>query len=197
MTEPARNTRKLLLDAAIAEFAESGYAGARTDRIASDAGVNKQLIFYYFGSKAGLYDAVLQDAQRRLAAERDGVTAAARGPDALRRLFRAVFEVLVAERAVTRLIARGLREPEPMGAAARAAVSDLVDRFAAVISDGQGTGYFRDEVDPKLAAQQAVVLSLGYLGMSAALNGDGPSGEIDHGAWLESASQLLVRSLIW
>ena len=44
--------------AATAEFAEYGIAGARVDRIAETAGVNKQAIYAYFGSKESLFDAV-------------------------------------------------------------------------------------------------------------------------------------------
>jgi TetR/AcrR family transcriptional regulator len=57
--DPAR-TRELILDAALVEFGDHGYAGARTGAIASRAGVNQQLISYYFGGKAGLYEAVRQ-----------------------------------------------------------------------------------------------------------------------------------------
>ncbi len=42
------------------EFAARGYAGARVGDIAERAGVNKQLITYYFGGKEGLYQAVRQ-----------------------------------------------------------------------------------------------------------------------------------------
>lgn len=42
------------------EFATHGYAGARTDAIASRAGVNRQLISYYFGGKRGLHDAIAE-----------------------------------------------------------------------------------------------------------------------------------------
>ncbi|MFD2078085.1 DNA-binding transcriptional regulator, AcrR family [Actinopolymorpha cephalotaxi] len=56
--DPER-TRERILDAALAEFAAKGYAGARVNEIADRAGVNKQLISYYFGGKAGLYDALL------------------------------------------------------------------------------------------------------------------------------------------
>jgi AcrR family transcriptional regulator len=45
--------------AATDEFAEHGVAGARVDRIAKAAGANKQLIYAYFQSKDGLFDAVL------------------------------------------------------------------------------------------------------------------------------------------
>ena len=51
-------TRERLLDAATAEFAERGIAGARVDRIAAAASANKAQIYHYFGSKDGLFDAV-------------------------------------------------------------------------------------------------------------------------------------------
>ncbi|WP_432587034.1 TetR family transcriptional regulator [Streptomyces sp. HD1123-B1] len=52
--DPERS-RRLLLEAAMDEFAEKGYAGARVQDIADRAGVNKQLINYHFGGKEGLY----------------------------------------------------------------------------------------------------------------------------------------------
>jgi AcrR family transcriptional regulator len=53
-------TRHALLDAARHEFADKGLAGARVSEIAERAGVNKQLISYYFGGKQGLYDALVE-----------------------------------------------------------------------------------------------------------------------------------------
>lgn len=52
-------TRARLLNAATAEFAAHGIAGARVDRIAAAAEANKQLIYAYFDSKDGLFEAVL------------------------------------------------------------------------------------------------------------------------------------------
>jgi len=54
-------TRTRLLDASYSEFASRGFAGARVDKIASQAGANKQAIYLYFGSKDGLFDAVLEN----------------------------------------------------------------------------------------------------------------------------------------
>lgn len=51
----AERSRQALLAAALDEFSVRGYAGARVADIARRAGVNKQLINYYFGSKEGLY----------------------------------------------------------------------------------------------------------------------------------------------
>lgn len=56
--QDAERSRRLLLDAAMEEFAAKGFAGARVQEIAARAGVNKQLINYYFENKAGLYEAV-------------------------------------------------------------------------------------------------------------------------------------------
>jgi TetR/AcrR family transcriptional regulator len=54
-------TRAAILEAAGRIFAEAGLAGARTDAIAAAAGVNKALLYYYFRSKDGLYQAVLEE----------------------------------------------------------------------------------------------------------------------------------------
>ncbi|GHI06525.1 TetR family transcriptional regulator [Streptomyces cellostaticus] len=52
-------TKARIFDAAVAEFARHGIAGARIDRIASEAKANKQLIYAYFGNKAELFTQVL------------------------------------------------------------------------------------------------------------------------------------------
>ncbi len=53
------SSRQRILDAALAEFAGKGYAGARVRAVARRAGVNTQLISYYFGGKEGLYNELL------------------------------------------------------------------------------------------------------------------------------------------
>src|SRR5437899_12997343 len=54
------NDRALrIVAAAREEFAKRGFAGARVNQIATRAGVNKQLMFYYYHSKRGLFQAVL------------------------------------------------------------------------------------------------------------------------------------------
>jgi TetR/AcrR family transcriptional regulator len=54
----AERSRQALMNAALDEFAEKGFDGARIQDIADRAGVNKQLIAYYFGGKEGLYQEV-------------------------------------------------------------------------------------------------------------------------------------------
>ncbi|MGW3044436.1 TetR family transcriptional regulator [Kitasatospora sp. NPDC001159] len=72
-------TKRLLLDAAVDEFATYGPEGARIDRIAAAAGVNKERIYPYFGGKRQLFAAVVQRELEQLAAavpmeEADGRT---------------------------------------------------------------------------------------------------------------------------
>ena len=54
-------TKAKLLAAARREFADKGIAGARVDAIAERAGVNKQLIYYYFGTKEDLFREILRE----------------------------------------------------------------------------------------------------------------------------------------
>lgn len=59
MERNAERTRANILTAAIAEFSEKGFAGARVDTIAAMAGCNKGMIYQYYGSKENLYELVL------------------------------------------------------------------------------------------------------------------------------------------
>ncbi|WP_431270132.1 TetR/AcrR family transcriptional regulator [Dankookia sp. P2] len=54
-------TRRDILDAALAGFADKGLSGARVDEIAARTATTKRMIYYYFGSKEGLYAAVLEE----------------------------------------------------------------------------------------------------------------------------------------
>jgi TetR/AcrR family transcriptional regulator len=62
-TNPDRadQTRARILEAATNEFSANGLSGARTERIAEAAGVNKALLYYYFRSKGELYNAALEE----------------------------------------------------------------------------------------------------------------------------------------
>ena len=61
-------SRSAILQAALAEFAQQGLAGARVDAIAEAAGVNKALLYYYFRDKQAIYAAVLDEFFQRLMA---------------------------------------------------------------------------------------------------------------------------------
>lgn len=61
-----KKTKEKILDASLKEFSSNGYAGARMDKIAIRAEVNKALLFYYFSSKENLYQEVLKHVIRRV-----------------------------------------------------------------------------------------------------------------------------------
>jgi TetR/AcrR family transcriptional regulator len=60
LVRDAERTQQVILGAAEVECASKGLAGARVDVIAGRAGANKRMLYYYFGSKEGLYLAVLE-----------------------------------------------------------------------------------------------------------------------------------------
>lgn len=65
-TNDPDRTMANILEVATHEFSEKGLAGARIDVIAEAMHTSKRMIYYYFGSKEGLYLAVLEDAYRRI-----------------------------------------------------------------------------------------------------------------------------------
>lgn len=79
------DTRRRILDAAIEIFAADGYEGAATRTLAEQAGVNLPAIQYYFGSKEGLYRAVIdhfiQEIDQRVAPTAERVAAALSGSE--------------------------------------------------------------------------------------------------------------------
>lgn len=93
--DPASTQRKLL-DAARLEFARNGLAGARVDDIAARAGVNKQLVYHYFGDKDALYFAVLQVMYREVKEYERKLSLDGLDPDqTLRKLILSTFDYLV------------------------------------------------------------------------------------------------------
>jgi AcrR family transcriptional regulator len=69
--DPGR-TSKAILAAAIAEFSEKGFGGARIDAIAERAGINKRMLYHYYGDKEALYARALREIYDGIrSAERD------------------------------------------------------------------------------------------------------------------------------
>ena len=67
-TNDPERTMADIIEVATREFAEKGLAGARIDVIAEAMRTSKRMIYYYFGSKEGLYVRVLEEAYRRIRA---------------------------------------------------------------------------------------------------------------------------------
>ncbi len=181
--EPAAPDR--LLAAALAEFARLGKAGARTDQIARRAGVNKQLIHYYYRTKAGLYQATLAHVVRSVTEQLSqlplvGLTAVER----LRRLVRGQFDFLHQHPEHTALL---------VGARTESEWADLAIRpVADLLREGQATGFFRDDVDPVAHARLALLVTIGYFALRPLTT---PWG--DPVAWRDRTAELIVRGCSW
>jgi len=65
-TNDPQRTMDNIIEVATREFAEKGLAGGRIDEIAALTHTSKRMIYYHFGSKEGLYVAVLEEAYRRI-----------------------------------------------------------------------------------------------------------------------------------
>lgn len=149
--DPER-TRQALLDAARHEFADKGLAGARVNVIAERAGVNKQLISYYFGGKQGLYDALVD---QWLEQERE-ITDPAIGLDELVTRYLAIAH---AQPELQRLFVRENLEADPADVAPDLDADDVTD-----LRRRQAEGEIDPEIDPAflLIVLQAAV-SVGVL----------------------------------
>ncbi|MFD4959351.1 TetR/AcrR family transcriptional regulator [Microbacterium sp. NPDC058389] len=101
MAWDTERTKQLLLDAATAEFSEHGLAGARVDRIAAAAGVNKERIYQYFGKKDELFATVLAEVLRE---SMDAVAPVGSGPEAAGDYAGRLFDHHLADGVIPRLI---------------------------------------------------------------------------------------------
>jgi AcrR family transcriptional regulator len=101
MAWDTERTKRLLLEAATVEFGEHGLAGARIDRIAATAGVNKERIYQYFGKKEDLFAAVLG---ARLRASMEDVPMRGTGPEAAGDYAGRLFDHHLADGVIPRLV---------------------------------------------------------------------------------------------
>lgn len=139
MPGDAQATRRRLLDAAFAEFAQHGIAGARVDRIAAAAKANKAQIYHYFGSKDDLFDAVFDDLVSATLAE------SPLDPDDLPGYAAALFDRYEAEPGIQRLATYAQLERDaarPPHAARAAAGRDKIARIKAAQDAGRLTTAF-------------------------------------------------------
>jgi TetR/AcrR family transcriptional regulator len=135
----AERTRRALLDAALVEFSAKGRAGARVSEIARRAGVDKQLISYYFGGKDGLYSAL---AEEWLAAEREFARPELSLPD----LVAAYVLDGSKYRDITRLLVRDAmedNEDSPVAAVDETAPGEIED-----LRRRQAEGEIAEDIDP-------------------------------------------------
>ncbi len=160
-------SRERLLAAASVEFAARGFDGAKVDRIAARARVNKAMLYYHFKNKAALYRDILRDLFQSMA-EAVAASRAEGGPpaDQLRRYIRAM-----AAEAARRpfLPSIWLREMAEGGRHLDASVirhlTSVLGVLAAIVRDGHEDGVFA-EVHPFIL-QMSIVAPLLMFSASA------------------------------
>ena len=104
-TNDPERTKANILAVALKEFAEKGLAGARIDEIAEATHTSKRMIYYYFGSKEGLYLAVLEESYRKVRATESQLHLEDLDPEtALRRLVGFTFDHHLANEDYIRLV---------------------------------------------------------------------------------------------
>jgi AcrR family transcriptional regulator len=146
----AERTRQDILAVARQEFAEHGLSGARVDAIAARMSTTKRMIYYYFGSKQGLYLAVLEQAYGGIReAEQTLELDRLSPPDAIRAICDFTFDYHDAHPDFVRLVCienihhgRNLAQSEAL----RNLNSTIIASLDAVLSRGREAGLFRPDI---------------------------------------------------
>ena len=151
-TNDPERTRANILDVASEHFAQHGLSGGRIDDIAEQTNTSKRMIYYYFGSKEKLYEAVLERAyldMRRIELEIDipGMDPV----DALRQIVQFTIDHQHSHPWFGRLVAienihhgeflkriPGIREHN----------ATIIHQLEKLIEKGVAEGKFRDGLDP-------------------------------------------------
>ena len=156
-------TRQEILEAATHEFVEHGLAGARVEAIAARTATVKRMIYYYFGSKEGLYLAVLEQAYAGIRTAEMGLDLLVLEPvEAIRRLVEFTFDYHEANPGFSRLVSienihngAHMARSEPI----HGVNQGVIEIMTAVISKGQQSGAFRrDERARRSHADQRLLL---------------------------------------
>jgi AcrR family transcriptional regulator len=149
-------TRDRILAAAADRFGRRGVDAVSLDEIASDVGVRKQTVLYWFASKEELVDAVLEDTVAEIAFVIDAAVRAA-PDDPLERVdavVRAVFGLAVRRPALLGLVAELSRLPTAQAERLRPHVDPLIERAVAYLGAEMDAGRLR-RGDPRLVAALA------------------------------------------
>ncbi len=159
-------TKEKIIDAARHEFAEFGLAGARVERIAANAGVNKAMIYYHFNSKEMLYQNVVRTFFTRVVTElRSRTSAGSNLEEFLMGALETHIFIYRNHPEFLRILLRELANPESEAIAWMAEIvreSQFPLETAGKFRLATETGAFR-KVDPQQALISFVMMSLGYL----------------------------------
>lgn len=149
--DPAR-TKDDILRVATAEFATEGFAGARVDQIADETATTKRMIYYYFGSKEGLYLQVIEAAYEKVRSLEQNLDVEGLAPvEALRQLAEFTFDHHTTHQDFIRLVQiENIHRAEHISHSTR--IRDLnttaIDTLRSIIARGVEAGVFRADIDP-------------------------------------------------
>lgn len=186
-----------ILDAALAEFAQNGFAATRLDDVAARAGITKGTVYLYFDSKEALFRALLEQESGRNFAEVDALLDSYTGPaDALLRLLiRQAGARLVASdlrHLIRLLIAEGPRFPDLLAFHHAEVISRGRRLIERVIRYGIERGEFRDN---GLARFPQIIVAGPMLAMLwQSLFADFET--LDTDAYLDTLSDTLLHGII-
>lgn len=151
-TRDPEASKRVLLEAATQEFATKGLKGARIDAIAAAAGVNKQLVYHYFGDKDALYLRVLEEAYGAFRAVDRTLDLPSMDPvSALRHLIRDNVERQQRQRHFAMLVIdENFHEARHVARSRRlkALHANLVRLIGDLLRRGHEQGVFRAGIDP-------------------------------------------------
>jgi AcrR family transcriptional regulator len=145
-------TRRRILEAATEQFTSLGLAGARVDAIATAAGTNERMLYYYYQSKEGLYVAVLESmyaefAQREVTLDLAGLSPS----ESIRMLAQTIWSHLRENpRWLSLINNENLHEGRYLARSAklRDTLSPVVELLRTALERGAASGEFRPDVDP-------------------------------------------------
>jgi len=145
-------TRERILEAATAEFSRRGLGGARVDSIARAAGVNKRMLYHYFGNKEDLFLAVLEGAYEKIRGQEGALRLENLTPvEAMKRLVRFTFRYFVENQYFVALLnSENLHRARHIRRSGRVTSinSPLIGILAGILRRGRAAGVFRGGVDP-------------------------------------------------
>jgi TetR/AcrR family acrAB operon transcriptional repressor len=154
--EEAEQTRQKLLDAALTVFSQKGYTATRLEDVARVAGVTRGAIYHHFGSKAELYSALIEEANKvgNSAIDR-AVSEGGSFIEIVSRILVYTFALLEDERRFSEVMALQLTTPDVEVLSqrrydeAQELVASISGFFRVIIEQGE----LRRDLDPLVAAR--------------------------------------------
>lgn len=195
-------TLNRLLASARENFALKGLAGARIEDIAREAGVTKQLVYHYYGSKVSLFSTVLEDASRQIMGELIELDIDNLPPkDALRKLLYCCFDQYMDDPLLGTLALEGIRYHESQDSRPNSFTDRspaLAHKFSSVLERGIADGVFKPDVDARLFLASASLLMSGgftnHYSMSVLVGFDTRS-DAGMRVWREHSANFILASI--